>query len=43
MKKEKEYREKRIHIVDWPDIERRMGIVARMTSDPPLLQQDNEE
>ena len=26
----------RLPIIEWPDQERRMAIMARMTSDPPL-------
>ncbi|MFW9812356.1 MAG: hypothetical protein ACFFF9_07845 [Candidatus Thorarchaeota archaeon] len=39
---EKELIERRIHIVDWPDLERKMGVIARMTSDPPLLQMNGK-
>ncbi len=42
MEKEKEYVEKRIQIADWPDLERKMGVIARMTSEPPLLQINEE-
>jgi hypothetical protein len=42
MEKEKEYIEKRIKIAEWPDLERKMGVIARMTSEPPLLQMDKE-
>ena len=34
--------ERRIHIADWPDLERKMGVIARMTSDPPLLQMNEK-
>jgi hypothetical protein len=42
MEKEKEYIEKRIPIVEWPDLERKMGVIARMTSEPPHLQMNEE-
>jgi hypothetical protein len=35
----------RLPISQWPDLERRMAIMSRMTSDPPpkLIQEDNSE
>ncbi|MDH4212397.1 MAG: hypothetical protein OEV85_00595 [Candidatus Thorarchaeota archaeon] len=44
MNKKNEYRE-RLPIAKWPELERKMGIIARMTSDPPLkkLQKDTPE
>lgn len=32
---EEKFRE-RLPITQWPELERKMGIIARMTSDPPL-------
>ena len=29
-------------ITQWPEIERKMGIIARMTSDPPPLKIEGE-
>ena len=43
MEKEKEYVEKRIHIADWPDLERKMGVIARMTSDRPPQKKREQE
>jgi len=37
MKRKNEYRE-RLPIMEWPELERKMGIIARMTSDPPPIQ-----
>jgi hypothetical protein len=31
----KEYRE-RLPITDWPELDRKIAIISRMTSDPPL-------
>lgn len=31
----KEKLRERIPIIEWPDIERRMAIISRMTSEPP--------
>jgi hypothetical protein len=31
---EEKFRE-RLPITEWPDLERKMGIISRMTSDPP--------
>lgn len=31
-----EKQRERLPIIEWPDLERRMAIMARMTSDPPL-------
>ncbi|MFX1484726.1 MAG: hypothetical protein ACFFCP_16235 [Promethearchaeota archaeon] len=42
MAEEREYKETRIHIAEWPDLERKMGIIARMTSDPPPLYTENQ-
>jgi hypothetical protein len=42
MEKEKEYVEKRIPIVEWPDLERRMGVIARMTSEPRPLRTNED-
>ncbi|PNX50725.1 MAG: hypothetical protein BV458_12705 [Thermoplasmata archaeon M9B2D] len=41
MNKKNEYRE-RLPIVEWPELERKMGIIARMTSDPPFIQKQSE-
>ena len=38
MEKKKEYVE-RIPIMEWPELDRKMAIVTRMTRDPPLKQQ----
>jgi hypothetical protein len=43
MKKEKEYLKKRIQIAEWPELERKMGIIARMTSEPLPRQDYNAE
>jgi hypothetical protein len=32
---EEKFRE-RLPITEWPELERKMGIISRMTSDPPL-------
>ncbi|MBN2230688.1 MAG: hypothetical protein JW779_13955 [Candidatus Thorarchaeota archaeon] len=36
MNRKNEY-EERLPIAEWPEIERKMAIIARMTSDPPLV------
>ena len=41
MEKEKEYRANRIPIAEWPELERKMGIITRMTRDP-YPQRDND-
>lgn len=41
MNKKNEYRE-RLPIMEWPELERKMGIIARMTSDPPPKQLNEE-
>jgi len=38
---EKKLRE-RIPIAEWPDLERRMAIISRMTSDPPIKQLEDD-
>jgi len=41
MNRKDKYRE-RLPINEWPDIERKMAIIARMTSDPPPLKLKTE-
>ncbi len=36
MKETREYIPNTIPIAEWPELERKMGIISRMTSDPPL-------
>jgi len=36
MEETKEYIANRIPIAEWPELERKMGIISRMTRDPPL-------
>jgi hypothetical protein len=38
---EEKFRE-RLPITEWPDLERKMGIISRMTSDPPLKTESSE-
>jgi hypothetical protein len=38
---EEKFRE-RLPITEWPDLERKMGIISRMTSDPPLETESSE-
>jgi hypothetical protein len=42
MDKKSKYRE-RIPIAQWPELERKMAIVARMTSDPPPMIKQEEK
>lgn len=41
MNEKNEYRE-RLPIMEWPELERKMGIIARMTSDPPPIQRQKK-
>jgi len=36
MEEAKEYIANSIQIAKWPELERKMGIISRMTKDPPL-------
>nr|KXH71746.1 MAG: hypothetical protein AM325_02610 [Candidatus Thorarchaeota archaeon SMTZ1-45] len=38
----KEKLRERLPIIEWPDIERRMAIISRMTSEPPAKTQKKE-
>ena len=38
----KEKLRERLPIIEWPDLERRMAIISRMTSDPPIEQPKEE-
>jgi hypothetical protein len=40
MDKKDKFRE-RTPIAQWPELDRRMAIIARMTSDPPPIQQQD--
>jgi hypothetical protein len=41
MDEKNEYGE-RLPIMQWPELERKIGIIARMTSDPPPKQRQNK-
>jgi hypothetical protein len=41
MDKKDKYRE-RIPIAQWPELDRKMAIIARMTSDPPINERQDE-
>lgn len=42
MDEKEEFRE-RVPIAQWPELERKMGIISQMTSDPPLTSQQEME
>lgn len=41
MNRKNKYRE-RLPIAEWPEVERKMAIIARMTSEPPLIQPEKD-
>jgi hypothetical protein len=40
MEETKEYIASGIPIAEWPELERKMGIISRMTREPPLKKKD---